>query len=617
MKVYNPPPPEVPDDMPAVNTRPTGANIIARQLLRLPVSPAEIASLDSTPVNWHFYADELSRANGNAAQTLDRLLTSESHADLIRREVDTERAKLRPAGDSFLAWALRYAAMGWHVFPLRPKTKDPITTHGFKDATTDPAKIRQWWTHWPTANIGLACGLSGLAVIDPDGDEGRATWERLKAEHGIVESPLTSITPGKIEDGQWTGPGCHLIYQGNCKSKNDALGAKVDTKSDGGYIVLPPSVHPDHPEGPPYQWADESQLTIAPPSLPPIIAELIAQADQPVDPWQIFTLADAYTPRPPVKMILDGVIGEGTLNIVYGAPGTLKSMELADLAVSVAAGKSFLPRPNQPGTGIATTQGAVLWLDFDNGQRRTHERFAALARARELPESVPVYYVSMPETWLDAGNTQDMQDLAGRVQSLGVRLVIIDNLTEVSGDANQNSDDMKVPMAGLRWLSETTGAAVIVIHHERKAGPMGDKRQGETLRGFSGIEAKADLILLAKRDDLIVTLTPTKERGASVKPIAAKFAYEDDANHELVTARFWAADVTDVKAAAKDETIAKIKAALAGSDKPLSKNALANLAGVRRQTFDAVLSEMLLAGQVYMSDGPRGSHLFSLPKGGE
>ena len=68
-----------------------------------------------------------------------------------------------------LEHALKYAALGWKIFPLAPGQKTPITAHGVKDATSDPEQIRRWWTDWPTANIGLACGSeSGVYVIDVD-----------------------------------------------------------------------------------------------------------------------------------------------------------------------------------------------------------------------------------------------------------------------------------------------------------------------------------------------------------------------------------------------------------------------------------------------------------------
>ena len=60
-----------------------------------------------------------------------------------------------------LSQALKYAAHGWPVFPVVPGEKIPVTQHGFKDATTDPARIRAWWSANPGRNIGIATGPPG------------------------------------------------------------------------------------------------------------------------------------------------------------------------------------------------------------------------------------------------------------------------------------------------------------------------------------------------------------------------------------------------------------------------------------------------------------------------
>ncbi|MEU0517360.1 bifunctional DNA primase/polymerase [Streptosporangium sp. NPDC006007] len=68
-----------------------------------------------------------------------------------------------------LRYALAAAARGWHVFPVSIGDKPPVK--GFTDweanATTDPATIRRWWARAPW-NVGIACGPSGLVVIDLD-----------------------------------------------------------------------------------------------------------------------------------------------------------------------------------------------------------------------------------------------------------------------------------------------------------------------------------------------------------------------------------------------------------------------------------------------------------------
>ena len=54
------------------------------------------------------------------------------------------------------------------VFPCHPGAKQPLTRHGYLDATTQQAQIERWWTMWPTANVALATGRPGFNVLDVD-----------------------------------------------------------------------------------------------------------------------------------------------------------------------------------------------------------------------------------------------------------------------------------------------------------------------------------------------------------------------------------------------------------------------------------------------------------------
>lgn len=136
--------------------------------------------------------------------------------------------------------ALAYAAKGWPVFPLRPRAKLPATTHGLKDATTDEAKIRDWWTREPAANIGYATG-NGVTVVDIDEI---GAWTDL-LEDARAPDPDTS----RVE----TSRGYQLFFRTTTPIRNSAgkLSAGVDIRGDGGYVVLPPSVHPS---GHVYRW---------------------------------------------------------------------------------------------------------------------------------------------------------------------------------------------------------------------------------------------------------------------------------------------------------------------------------------------------------------------------
>lgn len=148
---------------------------------------------------------------------------------------------------TMLEWALKYAAQGFAVFPLAPRSKTPATAHGFQDASTDPEQIRKWWERQPRCNIGVATG-HGLVVIDVDDkeDEGKNGSDALRkweAEHGDFIPTWTVLTG--------TG-GRHFWYktQDNFKNTVEILGA-IDVRSLGGYVVAPPSIHPN---GLSYEW---------------------------------------------------------------------------------------------------------------------------------------------------------------------------------------------------------------------------------------------------------------------------------------------------------------------------------------------------------------------------
>ena len=150
----------------------------------------------------------------------------------------------------FLDAALLYASLGWRVFPLMPKSKDPATPHGFHDATTDVDKIKQWWAVDSRYNVGIATG-EGLCVIDVDdkpdkhvvlGSDMLRDWE---LDHGDISETICAKTG--------TG-GMHYYFDvGNVKiqsCQSDTI--FIDLRCDGGYIVAPPSIHPD--TGMRYEW---------------------------------------------------------------------------------------------------------------------------------------------------------------------------------------------------------------------------------------------------------------------------------------------------------------------------------------------------------------------------
>ncbi|MBE0568398.1 MAG: bifunctional DNA primase/polymerase [Deltaproteobacteria bacterium] len=157
--------------------------------------------------------------------------------------------------EHLLTAALRYAELGYLVFPCASGGKTPITPRGFKDATTDSTQITAWWKKSPNANIGMP--TAGLLVVDVDGQDNPWPGDPQKAED-LACGPI-SLTPRG---------GRHYVFRQpegeTWRNTAGKIGLNVDTRADGGYIIVPPSVV----DGKAYRWAETFELNVAPDELP-------------------------------------------------------------------------------------------------------------------------------------------------------------------------------------------------------------------------------------------------------------------------------------------------------------------------------------------------------------
>ena len=157
---------------------------------------------------------------------------------------------------SLYPYAIGYAQQGLPIFPCRPRGKEPACSRGAHDATACLDRIHAWWSSCSDLNIGLSCGeASGLFVIDVDGAEGEATLRLLEEKHGPLPTTREAIT-GR-------NGGRHAYFKlGKHKVRNSAgkLGAGLDVRGTGGYVLLPPSIHPS---GRPYSWSVDSADHVA------------------------------------------------------------------------------------------------------------------------------------------------------------------------------------------------------------------------------------------------------------------------------------------------------------------------------------------------------------------
>jgi KaiC/GvpD/RAD55 family RecA-like ATPase len=148
-----------------------------------------------------------------------------------------------------LEFALQYAARNWPVFAVSRSKKPFKETHGFKDATTDPAAVEAMWRLHPNASIALATG-HGLVVLDVDGPEGLEELREWVSLHGPLPQTLTART----------GRGAHIFFAYQGTDIGSHAHGNLHVRGRGGFVVLAPSPHPN---GRRYEWIDAT-ATAAP-----------------------------------------------------------------------------------------------------------------------------------------------------------------------------------------------------------------------------------------------------------------------------------------------------------------------------------------------------------------
>lgn len=167
---------------------------------------------------------------------------------------------------SLLDAALKYASIGWHVFPCEPPElgvdtsgKRPLTKNGKDDATCDEAKIRAWWDMFPNANIGIATKPSNLVVLDVDTAIDKKTGQPKQgaASLATMNEHLTPTLTAR------TGSGAiHAVYaRGDAEARQQLhIRPGIDLLGNGYFIAAPSK----HWTGGEYSWLNAATASIAP-----------------------------------------------------------------------------------------------------------------------------------------------------------------------------------------------------------------------------------------------------------------------------------------------------------------------------------------------------------------
>lgn len=140
---------------------------------------------------------------------------------------------------------LGYVDSGWSILPVKPEEKRPYMTNWLQYTKTRATKpmVENWFRSLSGAGVGAVTGrISNIIVLDVE------SYCPTPIEEILRKYPTQLIS--RTGSGGW-----HLFYQYPTSVPKVSNRVKIfegaDLRADGGFIVLPPTVHPN---GNRYEW---------------------------------------------------------------------------------------------------------------------------------------------------------------------------------------------------------------------------------------------------------------------------------------------------------------------------------------------------------------------------
>lgn len=193
--------------------------------------------------------------------------------------------------------ALAYAEAGLHVVPVKVGSKNPGSLLGGEwpqKSSADAATIRGWFKRWPTANVGIHPGPSGLLVFDLD-----------KAD-SLVQLPAdiaTDLRLAAFQRSRGEGARGHYVFADSLSAGNSAGGWAPwgEVRGKNGFIMAAPSIHPE--TGEPYRWAKTGDIAPVPSGLRTLIGATNLDFAPALTPDALDAFLDSHTDESATEQI--------------------------------------------------------------------------------------------------------------------------------------------------------------------------------------------------------------------------------------------------------------------------------------------------------------------------
>jgi len=452
-----------------------------------------------------------------------------------------------------LKTALGYLDRGFSIIPIGQGKKPLIEWKYYQEHKPSREEVESWYTKSHAIGIGIVTGkISGLVVLDYEqGQEIPELPETVEAvsggggRHFYYKYPDNILIPNKIRP----------------------LGKNVlmDVKSDGGYIIAPPS---HHPSGDSYKW-DKSfeQIEIADfpehwigmlqdkalvknsDSTP--IAEGVAEGNRndaaakltgkllhylPKNEWSVtaWPLIESWnlTNHPPLgadelRSVFTSISSRAEKNVKTIAPLSSppwhisELLALPDVPIQWVV-ENLIPResitmlsghPRAFKTWIVlhiaaqVASGGSVFGKFQTTRTKVliideeDSSFIIKDRSKKLSMSKDDDIYVWIQQGFKADNEEHLKQLKWFILENNIGLVCLDSFRRIQNRDENVAKEVAEVFECIREISKL-GVAVLITHHHRKQSFLQRGATDQSLRGSSDILASLDGHLMVERNDL-------------------------------------------------------------------------------------------------------------------
>lgn len=289
----------------------------------------------------------------------------------------------------------------------------------------------------------------------------------FEAGHSTGEAGDTSTSYWPAHTGGFAG-GAFVCLHASCKHRSqadflDGIGYRPDSLDDFDPVAEAGGLGPsDGGDFDPVERQDQDAAPI------PTKAERLKLED-----W------DAFANRPAPEYLIDDILPQAALAVLFGAPGSGKSFSIIDMCMAIARGTRWRDKD--------VKKGGVLYVAAE-GAGGVAMRLRAYREYHEPDASKMVFKIMSDAP--DMMKVDDVKLVMQRAVTIpGLSVIVLDTLAQVTPGANENaSEDMGKLINHCKALHKKTGALVILVHHSGKNAAQG-------ARGHSSLLGAADAML--------------------------------------------------------------------------------------------------------------------------